>query len=285
MLSEQKPLAAERPDRRRPALQVEDLIVDLDGRRVVDGVDLILSRGQGRGVIGASGSGKSVTGLSMLGLLPTNAQVRGSIRLHGREMLGRSETQWAQVRGSAITMVFQDAVSGLNPLVRVERQVSEPLLRRSGTSPAEARAEVETLLARAGFTDPRRVARSCPPQLSGGQRQRVAIAMALACRPDVLVADEPTTSLDVTAQAEILQLLCEVTGGQNGPALLFISHDLAVLAQLCTDISVLYAGSVVESRPVRDVVRTPQHPRTVELVDSARALDGGLARAGRQAVS
>lgn len=283
MSVEQKQPAVERRDYPPPA-QVEELTIDLDGHRVVDGVDLVLSRGRPHGVVGASGSGKSLTCLSLLGLLPPNAQVSGSIRVHGREVLGGSETQWAQLRGRTITVVFQDAVSGLNPLVRVERQVAEPL-RHADVSRARARAEVEALLGRVGFSDPRRVARCCPPQLSGGQRQRVAIAMALASRPDVLIADEPTTSLDVTTQAEILPLLSEVTGGQDGPALLFISHDLPVVAQLCSDISVLHDGAIVEHGPVSEVVSAPQHPRTADLVDSARALDDGLPPAHRQVVS
>lgn len=283
VLAEQKPSAAESPSR-PPPLQVQGLTVDLDGHRVVDHVDLALSPGQRHGVIGASGSGKSITALSLLGLLPPGARVRGSVRVHGREMLGQLEAQWAQLRGSTITTVFQDAVSGLNPLVRVERHVSEPLRGRIGTSRAAARAEVDAVLSRVGFSDPRRVARSRPPELSGGQRQRVAIAMALACRPDVLIADEPTTSLDVTAQAGILRLLAEVTGGNDGPALLFISHDLPVLAQLCGDLSVLDRGAIVECGPVREVLRNPRHPRTAELVDSARAFDDGLPRADRQEV-
>lgn len=283
MSAEQKPPAAGPLDP-PPAAQLEGLTIDLDGRRAVDGVDLSLSPGRRHGLIGASGSGKSLTGLSLLGLLPPTARVRGSVRVGGQEMLGRPEAQWAQLRGRTITAVFQDAVSGLNPLVRIGRQVREPLGRRSASSRAEVRAEVEQLLARVGFTDPGRVARCRPPELSGGQRQRVAIAMALACRPHLLIADEPTTSLDVTAQAEILRLLAEVTCGQDGPALLLISHDLPVIAQLCSDLSVLHDGAIVERGPVDEVVCDPQHPRTADLVDSARALDDALPRADRQVV-
>nr|WP_228046148.1 ABC transporter ATP-binding protein [Saccharopolyspora sp. HNM0983] len=266
-------------------MQVEDVTIDLAGQRVVDGVGFALPPGSRHGMIGESGSGKSVTGLSLLGLLPPDARVRGSIRVRGREMLGRAASEWARLRGDAVAMVFQDAVSGLNPLVRIERQLSEPLRHRGGASAAEARTEAAALLSRVGFADPHRAARSYPPQLSGGQRQRVAIAMALACRPDVLIADEPTTSLDVTVQAGILQLLAEVTGGQDGPALLLISHDLPVVAQLCSEVTVLHDGSVIEHGPVHEVVRSPQHPRTAELVDSARTLDDGLPHAHRRVAS
>lgn len=172
-----------------------------------------------------------------------------------------------------MAMVFQDSLSALNPLVRIGRQVAEPLRRHGGLSRSDARAAMIGLLERVRFTDPERVARCRPPELSGGQRQRVALAMALACRPAVLIADEPTTALDVTVQAEVLDLLADVVAEEDGPALLFVSHDLPVVAQLCENVMVMDGGSIVEHAAVAELVRDPQHPRTVELVSSALELE------------
>ncbi|GAB2743105.1 ABC transporter ATP-binding protein [Salinifilum aidingensis] len=260
-------------DERPPALEVEALSVDIGDRRLVDDAHFRLHPGQRLGVIGESGSGKSLTALSLLGMLPPGSRTTGSVRLGGRELLGLPEAQWARLRGSSIAMVFQDAVASLNPLVRVQRQIAAPLRTHRGMRSSEARAAARELLSRVGFPEPARVARCAPPQLSGGQRQRVALAMALACRPTVLVADEPTTALDVTVQAEILDLLDEVTSGDDGPALLFISHDLPVVAQLCSRVAVMHEGAVVDDTSVRELVHRPQHPRTAALVDSALALN------------
>ena len=260
-------------ERDRPVLEVEGLAVDIRGRRVVDGVDFRLGRGERRGLIGESGSGKSLTGLALLGLLPVGARVSGSVRFGDEELLGLPESRFGQLRGASIAMVFQDALSALNPLVKVGRQVAEPLRRHRGLSRSEAGAAAIEMLARVRFADPERAARCCPPQLSGGQRQRVALAMALACRPTVLVADEPTTALDATVQAEILALFADIADGDDAPALLFISHDLAVVAQLCSTAMVMHAGTIVEHSPMTELVRAPQHPRTVELVESALALE------------
>ncbi|GAA0544240.1 ABC transporter ATP-binding protein [Saccharopolyspora erythraea] len=269
----------------RPVLEVEGLTVELGGRRVVDGVDFRLGRGERRGVIGESGSGKSLTGLALLGLLPTGARAGGSVRFDGEELLGLPESRRAQFRGASIAMVFQDALSALNPLVRVGRQVAEPLRRHRGLARSEAHAAAIEMLARVGFSDPERAVRCCPPQLSGGQRQRVALAMALACRPAVLVADEPTTALDVTVQADILALLTDIADGDDAPALLFISHDLAVVAQLCSSAMVMHNGTIVEHAPMTDLIRAPQHPQTVELVESALSLEAPPRHHERKAVS
>lgn len=263
--------------RRGPVLDVEGLTVELGGRRVVDGVNFHLARGERRGLIGESGSGKSLTGLSLLGLLPAGAAVSGSVRFEGTELLGLPESRLARLRGASMAMVFQDSLSALNPLARVGRQVAEPLRRHGGLSRAEARQAVLAQLERVRFADPERVARSYPPQLSGGQRQRVALAMALACRPAVLIADEPTTALDVTVQAEILDLLADVAAEQDGPALLFVSHDLPVVARLCESAMVMHGGSVVEHAAVAELVRTPRHSHTAELVSNALALEVGFA--------
>ncbi|WP_460962930.1 ABC transporter ATP-binding protein [Parasphingorhabdus pacifica] len=263
-------------------LEVDGLTVELGDRRVVDAVDFRLARGERRGLIGASGSGKSLTGLSLLGLLPAGAAVSGSVRFEGTELLGLPESRLARLRGSSMAMVFQDSLSALNPLVRVERQVAEPLRRHGGLSRSEARAAVIGLLERVRFADPERVARCRPPELSGGQRQRVALAMALACRPAVLIADEPTTALDVTVQAEVLGLLTDIVAEEDGPALLFVSHDLPVVARTCENAMVMDGGSIVENAAVTELIHAPQHPRTAELVSSAlewEATGGGPVRA------
>ena len=267
------------PTSRAPILDVAGLSVDIGGRRLVDDVHLQLLPGQRLGLIGESGSGKSLTGLSLLGLLPPKARTSGSVLLRDQEVSQLPESAWRRLRGAGIAMVFQDAVSSLNPLVRVQRQVSEPLRQHRGMAGPRARAQARALLRRVGFPAPERVARCTPAQLSGGQRQRVALAMALACRPAVLVADEPTTALDVTVQAEILQLLAEVTGGDDGPALLLISHDLPVIAQLCPTVMVMCAGAVVDRGVLTEMLRDPQHPRTAALVDSARQLESAQDRA------
>lgn len=259
-----------------PVLEVEGLTVELGGRRVVDGASFRLVGGERRGLIGETGSGKSLTALSAVGLLPAAAVVSGSVRLAGTELLGLPESRMARLRGASVAMVFQDALSALNPLARVGRQVAEPLRRHAGLSRSEARAGAVRLLERVRLADPERVAMSYPPQLSGGQRQRVALAMAMACSPAVLIADEPTTALDVTVQAEVLALLAEVVAEEDGPALLFVSHDLPVVAQLCDRAMVMHDGSIVEQAAVSALVRAPQHPRTVELIESALELESGF---------
>lgn len=264
-------------------LEVADLKVraDPDGRGetprgacLVDGVDLRLRPGERLGLIGESGSGKSLTALALLGLLPPGCTAEGSVRLDGRELLGLDERWLRRIRGSGMTMVFQDALSALNPLVRVGRQIAEPFRRHQGMSAGEAgRAAVE-LLGTVGIPRPREAARAHPPQLSGGQRQRVCIAMALACRPQVLIADEPTTALDVTVQAEILALFDRVLGSESvpGPALLLITHDLAVVSRVCEEISVMHEGRIVENGPASALLHDPQHAYTRALLADARAV-------------
>lgn len=273
------------PNDQRPVLEVAGLTVSFGDHRVVDEVNFDLHGGSRRGLIGESGSGKSLTGLALLGLLPRGARVSGSARFRGRELLDLTERERARLRGSSIAMVFQDAMSALNPLVPVVRQVREPLRRHRGLGKREATATVIELFERVRLADPERVARCCPPGLSGGQRQRVALAMALACEPAVLIADEPTTALDVTVQAEILALLAELVRGDTGPALLFVSHDLPVVAELCTDVMVMHDGTIVEHAAVTELVRSPAHPRTAELVEHALALESGLSGRDRERAS
>lgn len=251
-------------------LKVADLTVGIGDRTLLDGIDLTLDAGERLGLIGASGSGKSLTATAILGLLPDGAWARGSVQLDGVELLGRRDRELSKIRGARVAMVFQEPLSALNPLMRVGKQIAEPLRLHLGMSRRAARAEAVELAARVGLPDPEHIIRAFPHQLSGGQRQRVGIAMALASRPALLIADEPTTALDVTVQAEILALLEDLVAEQ-GTGLLFITHDLAVLAQLVRQVLVLDAGRVVESGELTELAAAPQHPYTRELLKEAQA--------------
>lgn len=250
------------------SLDVTDLTIDLDGRRVVDGVSFAVPDGARMGLIGESGSGKSLTALAVLGLLPEGAAVSGSIRWDGMELIGRRDRDLASLRGDAIGIVFQEPQTALNPLRTVGRQIAEPLRihAKAGRREALARAQADADRVRL----PEGALRRYPHQLSGGQRQRVAIAMAIAARPRLLIADEPTTALDVTIQAEILDLLGELVD-DVGMSLLFITHDLAVLSQVATDAVVLERGRVVEAAPVAQLLTAPRSPVTRALLRDATA--------------
>jgi peptide/nickel transport system ATP-binding protein len=251
-------------------LEVEDLTVRFGGARpVVDGVSFALDAGERLGVIGASGSGKSLTALAVLGLLPEAATATGSVRLDGRELLGRPERELAAVRGARIGMVFQEPATALDPLMRVGKQIAGPVRRLRGLSRAAAARRAVELLGTVGLPDPQRLARAYPHQLSGGQRQRVGIAIALAGEPELLFADEPTTALDVTVQAEVLALLDELVANR-GTGLLFVSHDLAVVARVAQRIAVMADGAIREEGPVRQVLQHPTDPATKALVKAAR---------------
>lgn len=250
-------------------LEVRDLTVSF-GRRppAVRDVSFDLARGQRLGLIGESGSGKSVTALAVMGLLAENARVHGSVRLEGRELLGLSDRQMSSVRGNEIGMIFQEPMTALDPTMIVGRQVAEVLRLHEGAAPGTARDRVVGMLERVGFDDPERIAQSFPHQLSGGQRQRVITAMALINGPGLVICDEPTTALDVTVQALVLQLLDEVLTEQEAAAL-FISHDLAVVSMLCSDVLVMLDGELVEYGPVSQVFGNPRHPYTKGLVATA----------------
>jgi peptide/nickel transport system ATP-binding protein len=251
-------------------LEVEDLTVRFGAARpVVDGVSFALDAGERLGVIGASGSGKSLTALAVLGLLPEAATATGSVRLDGRELLGHPERELAAVRGSRIGMVFQEPATALDPLMRVGKQIAGPVRRLRGLSRAAAARRAVELLGTVGLPDPERLARAYPHQLSGGQRQRVGIAIALAGEPELLFADEPTTALDVTVQAEVLALLDELVANR-GTGLLFVSHDLAVVARVAQRIAVMADGAIREEGPVRQVLQHPTDPATKALVKAAR---------------
>ncbi len=244
-------------------LEVENLKVRLRTSRgmaqAVRDVGFTLERGDTLGLIGESGSGKSITALSLLGLLPEGAQVEGHIRLDGRELVGLPEAELCKIRGNRIAVVFQEPMTALNPVHTIGRQVAEPMLIHRGITRGAAKAEVIRLLDRVGLPDAARRVDAYPHQLSGGQRQRVTIAMALACGPDILIADEPTTALDVTIQNQILDLIAELVA-ESGMALILISHDLGVIAENVDRMMVMYGGTVVESGPTAEVFRRMSHP-------------------------
>ncbi|MFS0867941.1 ATP-binding cassette domain-containing protein [Microbacterium sp. 179-B 1A2 NHS] len=253
------------------SLSVRDLAIGIGGRRVVDGVSFDVADGTRLGLIGESGSGKSLTSLALLGLLPEDAEVSGSVQWDGRELRGLRDKDLATVRGDEIGMVFQEPQTALNPIRTVGRQIAESILiHERGVGRREAAARAVEEARRVRLPDPEQIVRRYPHQLSGGQRQRVAIAMALACRPRLLIADEPTTALDVTIQAEILDLLHTLVA-EDGMSLLFITHDLAVLSQIATDAVVLDRGRVVESGALTDLLTAPSSPVTQGLLRDATA--------------
>ncbi|HEY2959772.1 MAG TPA: ABC transporter ATP-binding protein [Actinomycetota bacterium] len=261
-----------------PLLSVSDLRVSFSrrGRRplhAVDGVSFEVEPGQTIGLVGESGCGKSVTSLAVLGLLPRRGvQVGGSVRFGGRELLKLSDAELREIRGRDIAMVFQDPMTSLNPVLTVGRQITEVLQRHFGKKGAEAEQEAVSLLDAVGIPAPRRRVRDYPHQLSGGMRQRAMIAMALACQPKLLIADEPTTALDVTIQAQILDLLRAVIA-ERDTALLLITHDLGVVAGTCESVHVMYAGRFVESASCADLFARPRHPYTAGLLASVPRLD------------
>ncbi|TKT76353.1 ABC transporter ATP-binding protein [Aquamicrobium sp. LC103] len=251
-----------------------------DGKELVSNVSFSVAPGERVGLIGESGSGKSLTAMAAVGLLPDNITASGSVLLDGQEVVGAPERSLNRLRGSAAAVVFQEPLTALDPLMRVGAQIASPLRRRllrEGGNPGKAglRREVAAALAEVALPEPERIARAYPHEISGGQRQRVAIAMALSCRPKLLIADEPTTALDVTTQAEILKLLDQLVR-ERGMGLLFISHDLPVVATIAERAIVLRAGRPVEEGPVGKVLSNPQDQYTKQLVSAARTFDEAL---------
>ena len=261
-------------------LSVEGLKISAADRTLVSNLSFTVQPGERMGLIGESGSGKSLTAMAITGLLPGNIVASGSVMLDGRQVIGADERSLGQLRGSATAMIFQEPLTALDPLMRLGGQIAEPLrrrYRREGLDPKEIRAEVLSLMEMVALPDPERIAAALPYEVSGGQRQRVAIAMALACRPKLLIADEPTTALDVTTQAEILKLLDDLVRNL-GMALLFISHDLPVVANVVDRLTVLRDGKAVEHGAVSEVLGAPKNPYTKNLVAAARAFDAALGR-------
>ncbi len=254
------------PIRTTPLLAVRDLRISFGAMAAVRGMSFEVRRGETVALVGESGSGKSVTSLALMGLLGGNPQVSGSALLQTKQfgeidLLTAPENQKRKLRGREMAMIFQEPMSSLNPVHRCGEQIDEVLRHHLGLIGAQAAARSLSLLTAAGLPDPARAARAYPHELSGGQKQRVMIAMALACSPSLLIADEPTTALDVTVQARILRLLADLRA-EHDAALLFITHDLGVVAEIADRVLVLYRGDLVESGSVQEVFRNPQHPYT-----------------------
>src|ERR1700733_755228 len=263
-----------------PLLEVEDLrtFFHADGEvaRAVDGVSFTVASGETLAIVGESGSGKSVTSLSIMRLVPTppGEITAGSVMFNGKDLLRLPERAMRRVRGNEISMIFQEPMSSLNPLLTVGEQIAEVVRLHRGLGRAAARRHAGEMLARVNIPDPERRAGEYPHRLSGGMRQRVMIAMALACHPALLIADEPTTALDVTIQAQILQLI-RALQAEMGMSVLFITHNLGVVAQLADRVAVMYAGRIVEQGDVATVFASPLHPYTRALLRSIPRVEGG----------
>ena len=261
-----------------PLLAIENLRVVFHGDRgrrtvAVDGVDLSVARGSTLGLVGESGCGKSVTSLAVMGLLPkASAEVSGAVTFDGIGLLDLPDRTLRDLRGDRLAMIFQEPMTSLNPSYTIGEQIVEVLVRHRDLSEAQARDKAIALLKRAGIPSPAERIDDYPHRLSGGMRQRVMIAMALSCEPSLLIADEPTTALDVTIQAQILDLLADLQK-RLGMAVLIITHDLGVIAEVADEVIVMYAGKIVESAPVADLFADPQHPYTIGLLGSIPRLD------------
>lgn len=247
-------------------LEVRELEVAIGATNILRGVSFDLDAGQTLGVVGESGCGKSMTGFALMGMLPPTARIpKGSIKLEGRELVGLPNRDWLDVRGKQIALVMQDPFTSLNPMMRVGDQIAEALIIHQKSDRDKAWKESVAMLESVGVPAPESSARKYPHQMSGGQRQRVVIAIAFACKPKVLIADEPTTALDVTLQAQILRLIKELKD-REGTAVMLISHDIGVIGTLASRIAVYYAGRIVETGSAEHVLRTPVHPYTQALL-------------------
>ena len=262
-------------------LTVENLRVTFPTPRgpvaAVDGVSFELKPGRTLGLVGESGSGKTVTALALLRLLPPQARLAGRVEFEGQDLAALSEQALRRLRGNRIAMVFQEPMTALNPVQTIGAQIAEAWTIHRGMAAVEAREAAVALIDKVGIAEPARRAGSYPHQLSGGQRQRAMIAMALACRPALLIADEPTTALDVTVQAQILDLMLEMQA-EIGMAILFISHNLAVISDLADEVAVMYAGRIVERADAAALFADPQHPYTRGLIETVPRIGRGRQR-------
>jgi peptide/nickel transport system ATP-binding protein len=267
----------------KPERAVGDVVLDVDNLTVefptddgvvkaVRGVSYQLRRGDSLGIVGESGSGKSVTSLAVLGLLPKTARITGSVKLHGEELLGKKEDQYAKLRGKTIAMIFQDPLTSLNPVYTVGYQISEAIIAHNDVSKKAARERSIDLLKMVGIPFPQQRVDNYPHEMSGGMRQRAVIAIAMANDPDVIIADEPTTALDVTVQAQVLEAL-EAARVETGAAMVLITHDLGVIAGHADRICVMYAGKLVEKGTIDDVFYQPRMPYSLGLLGSLPRLD------------
>jgi peptide/nickel transport system ATP-binding protein len=268
-----------------PLLRVRDLRVEFGGPdepvRAVDGASFEIAPGGALGLVGESGCGKSLTALALLALAPPGGRIAsGSVELRGRDLLRLPEPELQKIRGAELALVFQEPASALNPVYPVGAQIGEVLRLHRGADRRTAKRAAIGLLERVGIAEPARRADAWPHELSGGMKQRVCIAMALACRPALLIADEPTTALDVTIQAQILDLLADLRRS-DGLAILLISHDLGVVGELCDEVAVMYAGRIVESGPVATLLDRPRHPYTRGLLRSRPSLSAPPSADGR----
>ncbi|SFZ85491.1 peptide/nickel transport system ATP-binding protein [Devosia enhydra] len=254
------------------AIEVVDLVVGVDELSAVRGVSFAVPARGRMGLVGESGSGKSMTAMALMGLLPPGWQARGRVLHDGVDLLTLSDKALSSRRGRTISMVFQDPMSSLNPVRRVGDQIADVIHRHMGVTRRAAHAQAIDLMTQMNLPRPEQLARAFPHQISGGQKQRIMIAMALACYPQLIIADEPTTALDVTVQKQVLRLLNAATRERNS-ALLMITHDLPVIAAMCDTVAVMYAGRIVEHGPVQKVFRTPRHHYTRGLLDSQPTMD------------
>lgn len=261
---------------RDPVLRVDDVRIQFTAGertiRAVDGVSFDLGRGEIFGIVGESGCGKSATLRSLIGLLPPdNARTSGHVLYGERDLVGMGERDLRRIRGAEISMIFQDPMTYLNPVLRVDEQIEEALKQHTGLDRRTRRQRAIELMRLVGIPLPERRLREYPHQFSGGMRQRVLIAIALACSPKILLADEPTTALDVTIQDQILKLLMRLRT-ELGMSIVLVSHDLGVIVQVCDRVAVMYAGQIVETTTIRELIRRPRHPYTVGLLNSVPSI-------------
>lgn len=264
---------------KEPILRIKDLKVSFQsGKKLlpaVNGISFDLKEGEILGIVGESGSGKSVTSLAAMGLIPAppGKIEKGEIQFEGKDLTNISEKEWRKIRGNQISMIFQEPMTSLNPLFTIGNQLTEAIRLHTNLSKAEARVRSIELLKLVGIPRAEGILKEHPHQLSGGMRQRVMIAMAMACNPKVLIADEPTTALDVTIQAQILALMKDLNKKTN-TSIILITHDLGVVAEICERVIVMYSGQIVEQGDVRTILKNPQHPYTKGLLKSVPDLRG-----------
>ncbi|UFJ39800.1 ABC transporter ATP-binding protein [Brevibacillus humidisoli] len=267
----------------KPLLEITGLRTEFETHagtvRAVDGVDMVLQKGETLGVVGESGCGKSVTSLSVMQLLPKGVSriAAGDIRFEGNSLLSLSDREVRKIRGNRIAMIFQEPMTSLNPVFKIGHQITESIRFHLKLGKKEAWARAVEMLKKVGISRPEQIAYEYPHQLSGGMRQRVMIAMAMSCNPQLLIADEPTTALDVTIQAQILDLMRELQR-EHGTSILLITHDLGVVAEMCDRVVIMYAGQVVEETDVKTLFRDPKHPYTKGLLASLPQLAGQQTR-------